>query len=300
MRPTGSRLPAIGATLAAVLAFSASGCGQHGLSSPEQLSLAGPVTVPLEPVAGRLVISARVNGRGPSKFILDSGAEASLVAETFARDAGLPARGTMAVGSPGSRTPMTATLTPIDRLEIGGLTAGHFTALAMDLAALQQKVPGLAGVISVQLFAGLLVSYDYPAGVVRFRRGALPAADGRTIFDWPRGQGKPSVLMDVAGRPVRVDLDTGSQGTFTLSQEHAAGLAWLEGPAAGDPVKLVDATYAAWRGRLKGTIRFGQYTFENPALTIHAGPFNNVGYPVLKDFVFTVDPANRRFELTKP
>ena len=288
------------AAFAASLTCCVTGCGQHGLSPPEKMTLAGPVTVPLELVEGRLVVSAKVNGRGPFKFILDSGAEVSLLADTFATEAGLPSEGEMQVGSPGSKTPKTAAITPVEKLEIGGLVVENFTTLAMDLAGLQKRVPGLVGVISAQMLDGLLVSYDYPAGQMHFLRNELPAADGKTVFDWPRGQRKPSVVMDVAGEAIRVDIDSGSQGTFTLAQKNVGKLAWLEAPVERNPIKLVDTEYKAWRGRLKGTISFGQFSFENPSLAYHEGPFNNVGYPVLKDFVFTIDPANRRFELRKP
>jgi hypothetical protein len=155
-------------------------------------------------------------------------------------------------------------------------------------------------VISAQIFDGLLVSYDFPAGEMRFWRGALRAADGQTVFAWSRGARLPSVEMDIAGEPVQLDLDSGSQGTFTIAQKYAVNLTWAEPPVAVSPIKLLDTEYKAYRGRLKGTIHFGKFSFENPLLNYHEGPFNNVGYQILKDFVFTLDPANRRFELSKP
>jgi hypothetical protein len=44
--------------------------------------------------------------------------------------------------------------------------------------------------------------------------------------------------------------------------------------------------------------RVGKFSFENPRLDYHDG-FNNLGSAVLKDFVVTLDPKNRRLELKR-
>ena len=49
---------------------------------------------------------------------------------------------------------------------------------------------------------------------------------------------------------------------------------------------------------MNGIIRVGKFSFENPLLAYHNG-FNNLGSAVLKDFVVTLDPKNRRLELKR-
>jgi hypothetical protein len=120
MRPF-SRPLALVARLAVLLSFSTTGHGQHGLSPPGKIVLDGVVSVPMESVEGRLVIVAKLNGRGPFKFILDSGAAVSLLADTFVHEAGFPVTGEMKVGSPGSKVPKMAGITSVERLEIGNL-----------------------------------------------------------------------------------------------------------------------------------------------------------------------------------
>ena len=156
------------ACLALLLAFATTGCGQHGFPPPERINLSAPATVPMEFIAGRLVVSAKINGRGPYKFILDSGAQVSLLAAPFGQELGLPVSGEMPVGSPGSTTPRSGRILQVDRLEIGTLAAEKFSLLEMDLTSLQQRVPGLKGVISAHLFTGILITYDYPAAVMRY------------------------------------------------------------------------------------------------------------------------------------
>lgn len=286
-----------GAVVALALGLTA--CGQHGMPKPEGMLLDGVATVPMESVEGRLVISAMLNGRGPYKFIVDSGAAVSLLAAPLAVELGLPVTGRMDVGSPGSSTSKPATLNRVDSLEIGELRVKGVTFLGMDLSALQQKVPGLEGVISAHLFEGLLVCFDFPALAMEFRRGELPVADGQSVFSWARGERLPGVLMHIGVNDVRVDIDTGSPGPISLARENTRDLQWLEAPEERKPIKLIDTEYKAFRGRLKGTVTFGAFSLENPELVYHEGPFNNVGLEVLKDFVLTIDPANRRFELRR-
>jgi len=286
-----------GAALALALGFTA--CGQHGMPKPEGIVLDGIATVPMESVEGRLVISATLNGRGPFKFIVDSGAAVSLLSDGLAGELGLPVTGHMNVGSPGSTTSKPATLNRVDSLELGKMHVRGVTFLGMNLSALQRKVPGLEGVISAHLFEGLLVCYDFPALTMEFNRGELPAADGQSVFSWAKGERLPSVLMHIGGNDVRVDIDTGSTGPITLARENTRDLQWIEAPEERKPIKLIDTEYRAFRGRLKGTVTFGAFLLENPELVFHEGPFNNVGFQVLKDFVLTIDPANHRFELRR-
>ncbi len=288
------------ACLALLLAFATTGCGQHGFPPPERINLSAPATVPMEFIAGRLVVSAKINGRGPYKFILDSGAQVSLLAAPFGQELGLPVSGEMPVGSPGSTTPRSGRILQVDRLEIGTLAAEKFSLLEMDLTSLQQRVPGLKGVISAHLFTGILITYDYPAAVMRYRRGELPAADGQTVFAWPAGHRLPGVLMHFGKDEVWVDVDTGSQGGLTLAQSTVGGFEWSEPPVRDEPIRLVDRELAASKGRYKGAVTFGSFRLEHPMIKIHEGSFNNVGYQVLKDFVLTIDSANRRIELRKP
>jgi hypothetical protein len=50
--------------------------------------------------------------------------------------------------------------------------------------------------------------------------------------------------------------------------------------------------------RMNGIIRVGKVSFENPRLDYHDG-FNNLGSAMLKYFVVTLDPENRRLELKR-
>jgi predicted aspartyl protease len=293
-----ARLLKISSAVSVIMfATSLNACGPHALPAPSAISLAAPTSISLDAASSLPVVAARINGRGPYKFIVDTGAMGSVFSETLAREIGLPSLAHAAMGRPGSSQPVPATLTRIDTIEIGELKLEGVMAVFADLAPVLQKVPEAQGVLSVSMFQGLLVTFDFPAKKIQFRRGELPQENDQTIFAWPAGK-LPSVTANIAGQSVPMDLDTGANRGFVVDAAIAKKLDWLEAPAETTAARTVDAESKTFSGRVKGTIRIGKFTFENPRLDYHEG-FNNVGSTVLKDFVITLDPKNRRLELKR-
>jgi hypothetical protein len=252
----------------------------------------------MESSSGLPVVSARINGRGPYKFIIDTGAMSSVFGENLARELDLPSLAHAAMGRPGSTKPLPATMTRVAKIEIGNLTIEGVAAVFADLSAVGlKKAPEVQGVLSAAMVPGLLVTYNFPAKRIEFQRGELPREDGQTVFGWPAGN-LPSLTADVAGQSVRMDVDTGAISGFVVDTTVANKVQWLEAPSEGEKIHTVDMETKTFTGRMNGIIHLGKFSFENPPLVYHNG-FNNVGSVVLKDFVLTLDPKNRRLELKR-
>ena len=285
-------------TVAAVIfASSMTACGPRSLPPPDKIELSAPTSVTIESDTGWPVVMARINDRGPYAFILDTGARGSVVSEKLAHKLGLPSMMRAAMGRPGSTKPIPATVTRITNMEIGDLKIEGIAAVYADLSEMMKKAPDVQGALSVSMFQGLLVTYNFPARKIEFRHGELPKEDGQTIFSWPADK-LPSVPADIAGQSIRMDLDTGARAGFVIDSGVANKLAWVEAPTEGSSLRTLDTESKTFTGRMKGAIRIGKFSFENPQLDYHDG-FNNVGSSVLKDFVITLDPKNRRVELKR-
>jgi predicted aspartyl protease len=285
-------------TLAAIAcAASMNAFGQQALPPPDKVELSAPVSVPMESPADLPVVSAHINGHGPYKLIIDTGAGSSVFSEGLAQELGLPSIAHAAMGRPGSTKPVAATVTRVAKIEIGSVTAEGVMAVFADLSAVLKKAPGVQGVLSAAMFPGLLVTYDFPAKKIEFRRGELPSEDDQTIFAWPTGK-LPNLRADVAGQSVQMDVDTGAISGFVVDTAVANKVKWLEAPSEGAKMHTVDAETKTFTGRINGTIRIGKFSFENPRLDYHDG-FNNLGSAALKDFIVTLDPKNRRLELKR-
>lgn len=247
---------------------------------------------------GPPVVSVLLNGRGPYRVILDTGAAGTVLAEPLARALGLPEQARAAMGAGGSGKRVPATLTRLDSIRLDGLTLAGVAAVFGDLSVAQRVAPDVQGILSAGLLDGLLLSFDYPAGRLRIEPGELPAADGETVFAWPAEDAVPSLLVDMAGLPLRMDLDTGANGGFMLAAGVEQQLDWLASPTAGRPLRSVDGETATRDGRLRGRVRIGEHAFVDPAVSVRAaGDRSRVGYGVLKDFVVTLDARNRRVRL---
>jgi hypothetical protein len=135
----------------------------------------------------------------------------------------------------------------------------------LPLSEVMKKAPDVRGVLSVSMFQGLLVTYNFPAKKIEFRRGELPGESGQTIFGWPPGT-LPSVMADIAGQSVRMDLDTGALAGFVVDSAIANKLAWIEGPTKGSKLRTVEMESKTFTGRMKGIVRIGKFSFENPRL----------------------------------
>jgi hypothetical protein len=125
----------------------------------------GGQDVKAKKVETRLSVDVLVNGRGPYRFIVDSGADTSAVGLRIARDLQLP------LGEPALLSGMTAR-NIVDRVKVDQLTLGPTTVTNLQLPALREVDVGGDGLIGIDalvmvrllfflLFYVLLVLYVF-------------------------------------------------------------------------------------------------------------------------------------------
>src|SRR2546421_7224718 len=156
--------------LTVFLSTSITACGPHPLPPPDKVELNAAISVPMEGGSELPVVMARINRRGPFPFILDSGAMGSVFSEKLARELSLPAMMPAAMGRPGSTKPLPATLTRVAKIEIGALNLEGVMAVYADLSSVMKKAPDVQGVLSAGMFQGVLITYDFRAKKIEFRR----------------------------------------------------------------------------------------------------------------------------------
>jgi hypothetical protein len=271
------------------------------------VSAAGPgvtlvqerVTVPMEIVDGRPVVPVTLGGRGPYRFILDTGAHGSVISKGLADELGLPVSGDSELRSPAGGSSVPAKLVAIDRLALGGASASGVVAATMDFAALFPSPTAPKGVLSPSAFPGVLLTLDYPRAEVVLRRGELPAPDGSEIFEYAPedGDGLPMIPLTVAGRPVKAHLDAGSPGGISLPKPMAADLPLASPPVEKHRARTVDKEFVILGAPLEGRVQVGRYTLENPDLSFTDLPMANVGYEFLRRYAVTLDVRNHRVRL---
>ena len=282
--------------------------------TPPPLSVAEPaVTTLAEQLAfghsePRMTVPVEIAGAGPYQFIIDTGAQRTVISRELAGKLGLAGgRNVRLTGMTGTDTVRTVV---IPSISVSTLTGARIEAPA--LAAVHLGAPGMLGIDALQGHA-LAIDFDRQQMTVTpaLRRGRVrrPAADeiviqARSLF----GQ---LVVTDarVAGHKVRVILDTGSvvsMGNSALRRKLTRGKV--------QPVTLIGVTggqITADYGAVR-TIKIGGVEINDmPIAFADVAPFRAfglekkpailLGMDALKLFArVDIDFANRELRLALP
>lgn len=150
-------------------------------------------TLPMGDISGRPIVEARVNGKGPYRFIVDTGASITVVDSDLRTELGLPAPPGGSTAAPEENISGTVR---IAELQIGDAALRGVVAAVAPIGRMFQGGNVPRGVLSATSFAGCLLILDYPAKQIAIREGGLPPADARGIFQYTEEQILPNACAD--------------------------------------------------------------------------------------------------------
>jgi hypothetical protein len=239
-----------------------------------------------------------LNGHGPYRFILDTGAMISVIDASLAHELELPIVGETELASPAGGTPVTSSVLNIDEVQLDAAVFNNVQTAEMDLRSLLKDPNAPQGVLSAALFRGMLLTFDYPLSQIRFEPGALGPADGSEIFQYEASDGLPTIPISFAGITVDAHLDTGSHAGFVLPGRYQDKLPLEAPPVEVARVEVVGREFPIFGSRLIGDARFGRYSYPNPEVRFGEFlPVGNIGYEILGRFSVTLDIQNRRLKM---
>jgi hypothetical protein len=157
----------------------------------------------------RLSVYVLVNGRGPYRFVVDSGADTSAVGLRIARDLQLP------LGTPAILNGMTDR-SIVDRVLVAQLTLGPSTVNNLELPALREVDLGGDGLVGIDALAKQRLMMDFDKRVIKIEDASTPARYSRDdIVITARRQRGQLILTQVraSGFPLDAIIDTGSEIT---------------------------------------------------------------------------------------
>ena len=161
-------------------------------------------------VETRMTVEVRVNGRGPYHFLVDSGADTSVVGLRIARDLQLRP------GTPAILNGMTST-SVVNRVLVDELTLGQSIVRNLEVPALAERDLGGDGMIGIDALVEQRLMMDFEKRVIRSEDARLPAQmlDGEIVVTARRKRGQ-LILTQVraVNLPVEAVIDTGSEITI--------------------------------------------------------------------------------------
>ncbi|MDX2061119.1 MAG: aspartyl protease family protein [Gemmatimonadales bacterium] len=262
------------------------------------------VTVPFRVVHGLIVIPVSINGHGPMRMALDTGAPVMLIRDSVMA-AGLDLRiaGRARVGGTGDGPALTAPLATGIAARIGAFSVTGVMGL-VGVAA--DVLPAVDGVIGAAVFRHAVVEVDWDAGVVRLHdpTSSPPRAPGDTLAL----RIAPSLHAYVEGRvampddtvTVELHLDTGARQGLTLAPSTVARFRTRPAPAVPTLVGFGSRGAASGTYIRAAAVRLGGTTIPGvPTAIPDQEPTNpaRVGLPLLQRFNFEVDYPGQRVVL---
>ena len=222
-----SLMLAAGLTLSAAAPVAGSAAEPPRFHKPTPVT-AAPQVAPLPPaefdnsldVAGqdvkakrvdtRLSVNVSVNGRGPYRFIVDSGADTSVIGQRVADDLGLP------LGTPLILDGMTAR-NIVDSVKVAQLTVGLSTIDNLELPALKEVDLGGEGMLGIDALAEQRLMMDFETKLIRVEDARIPIKHypGEIVVTGRRQRGQLILAhVSAAGLPLDAVIDTGSEITI--------------------------------------------------------------------------------------
>jgi predicted aspartyl protease len=216
---------------------------------------------------GRIVAAVMINGRGPFRFMLDTGSNRTVLAQSVLAKLDLeadPDASVSVVGVAGSRI---AARVHIDSLDAGAM---HFSDV--DLPVLSGPVLyDLDGILGMEGFDGLKVSADFVRNSVSISKSRGRPAAARYAAIPVRFLSERLLLIDaVVGRlHVKAIIDTGSQRTLANGALLAALGGGRRDVPPTSPASVIDATQSQEPGLTARVpdILLGEATIQNLDVT---------------------------------
>ena len=158
----------------------------------------------------RMTVDVHVNGRGPYRFVVDSGADTSVVGLDIARDLQLP------LGRPAILNDMTAR-NIVDRVRVAQLTLGPSTVYDLEVPALREQDLGGHGMIGIDALVRQRLMMDFEERVIKVEDARRPARriPGEIVVIGRLNKGQLILTeVDAGGIPLSAVVDTGSEITI--------------------------------------------------------------------------------------
>lgn len=245
-----------------------------------------------------LVDNVMVNGKGPYRFLLDTGAEgagrvdSALVAELKLAQTGSG----NSVGPLGEERQLTRHR--LDTLAIGGLKFSGVEVSSRDYNAGRPRgLRPIHGILGFHLFSEYLLTINYPARTITVATGALPPADGKSVLAIISDDEDPEIEVRIGDQTDKALIDTGAMGPLGLPASYANKLKYKSEPV----VRGREGGMELRSATLDGALRIGAIEVANPNLMLAEGMRQPlIGIQIIASLALTFDQKNARIRVERP
>jgi hypothetical protein len=235
-------------------------------------------------------VQVMINGKGPFRFMLDTGtgAEAVITSE-LAAELELPVAGQVRLSDPSGLGGQTVPIFLIQSLRVAGVEFKGVGALRHAMSDADGYCQGLLGFL---LFREYLLTVDYPRKRMTLHTGDLHADGEQTVLPFRMPYGVPIVPMRIGGNRVEAQIDSGGNG-FSVPDSLVSRLKFASDPVVFGSGQSLSTSFQIRAGKLASDMKLGNYTFKKPFVEINSAfPLANFGSCPLQYFALTFDQKN--------
>ncbi|MEI6487147.1 MAG: aspartyl protease family protein [Sphingomonadales bacterium] len=224
-----------------------------------------------EQLKKRLFIDVKINGAGPHRFLVDSGADRSVVGDVLAAQLNLPA------GNP-VRVQSMAGIREVATVEVSALTLGTSEIGPLVAPSLSSRNIGADGLIGIDALADQRLLLDFVKRTVTVqdsRTAPSPGGDGQEIVVTARRRKGQLIITQasIRDRQVSAVLDTGSEITLgnRALRERLFG---TRRPDAMVDIELLSVTGQVLKAEaiIVDNVRIGGLTLNNVVIAFADAP----------------------------
>lgn len=292
---TGLLRPARHAVAALAAVISSAGCAHAPTRGSDACSVAAAsqadalVRIPFEIVQGRIYVQARVNGAGPYRFAIDTGASGLGRADTSLVSAlNLTVTGTNQ--SSDGVTTTTVNTVHLNSIDLGGLVRENLDVIARDYSSTVSPDAAISGIVGRDFFADGLLVIDFPSRTLSFSRtrGLARANEGALTFERPF-----RVPVSIGDVNATANLDTGAAVALVLPRQVFDQVAAGQLEQAGR-ARLTNGVIETGRAVVHGPVRVGAINASDVETRVSDRyPEVMLGGQILQNYVLAFDQRSR-------
>jgi hypothetical protein len=266
--------------------------------SPSAPAFEGLATsVPMTMEKGIPMVEVTVNGKGPYRFVVDTGAMGhALINERLPKDLGLEEVGKVLAADPSGKNPIEVSRYKVSELKLGDIRFKDLTVSA--LPSRSERLQAIDGILGLPLFLEHTVTFNFAKGEFLLSQEHLGELGGNTVAY----TSSPfiTVPIKVGDNALNVHLDTGNGRGALIVSEAESNLLPTTGEAkdAGQG-HTVSNTFNLFTLDLAAPVTFGTLTLPIKEVTypsvVESG---NLGSRGLEGLILRIDQKNHRVQIT--
>ncbi len=255
-------------------------------------------TAPMEVTHGKPYVMVTINGKGPFRFLIDTGTGGDAIITTeLAQILDLPVTGEARLNDPTGKGGQSAPVRRIGTLRVAGLDFYGIKAIEHTLP----NADGICqGMIGFTLFRDFLFTLDYINGKLILAEGELVPDGERTVLPFRMPDGVPIARLVIGNKEVEAQMDSGGLG-LSLPERFIPQVKLAANPMLFGRGQSLSTRFDIKVAKLATDVRLGEITIDQPWVEINpAFPLANFGSCPMQHFIITFDQENHLLRLEGP